>query len=201
LLTAWRYMVKPRVPRLSREHSGDTSERAPERGGAGRGAAQPGATASRAPGSVLSRALVWRRVCIGTILGLVLANVLRAVLWTFLTGPSLTIYAATVGLSAVLSVVVGAVLGAIIGAIAAAAAPARCTFNARRSRRRSGAGICCLSEFVSQRIDKVWSAEVVPGAAERGGKYALVRQGEFFGALGSQQHARTKLRNPQEGGP
>jgi len=125
LLTAWRYMVKPRVPRLSREHSGDTSERAPERGGSGRGAAQPGATASRAPGSVLSRALVWRRVCIGTILGLVLANVLRAVLWTFLTGPSLTIYAATVGLSAVLSVVVGAVLGAIIGAIAAAAAPAR----------------------------------------------------------------------------
>lgn len=75
----------------------------------------------RAAGATRGRA--WRRVFVGTIIGLVLANVIRAVVWSFYTGPSITIYAATIGLSAVVSAVVGALLGAVIGAIAAAAMP------------------------------------------------------------------------------
>src|SRR5690625_4013584 len=55
---------------------------------------------------------VWRRVVLATAVGLVLANVIRAVGWSFYTGPSITIYAATVGLAALASALVGAVLGA-----------------------------------------------------------------------------------------
>lgn len=80
---------------------------------------------TRPRGSEVTRAGVWRRVAVATIIGLVLANIVRAVAWSLYTGPSLTIYAATIGISAVASGVVGAVLGAVIGLLAAAVSPNR----------------------------------------------------------------------------
>lgn len=66
---------------------------------------------------------VWRRVVLATAVGLVLANVVRTVGWSFYTGPSLTIYAATVGLAALASALVGALLGGVIGGLAALLSP------------------------------------------------------------------------------
>lgn len=98
IVTAWWYMTAPRKGRSSR-----------------------GAEPVR--GEVLTRAAVWRRVVVGVMLGLVLANVVRAVAWSFYTGPSLAVYGSTVALSAVLSAVVGAIIGALVGAVAAIARP------------------------------------------------------------------------------
>lgn len=70
-----------------------------------------------------TRGRVWWRAVLAVAVGLALANTVRAVVWSFYTGPSLTIYAGTVGISAVVSLLVGALIGAVVGLLGAGLTP------------------------------------------------------------------------------
>lgn len=70
-----------------------------------------------------TRGRVWWRAVLAVALGLALANIVRAVIWSLYTGPSLTIYAGTVGISAALSLIVGALIGAVVGLLGAGLTP------------------------------------------------------------------------------
>lgn len=110
-----------------------------------------------------TRGSVWRRTVMAVILGLVVGNLIRAVAWTFYTSPSITIYAVTIGLSAVLSALIGILLGSIIGLLATLAW--RPTAIARASSSGKPAAAVAIGKQEKSRRRDTGTTGAAPGRA------------------------------------